>query len=321
MKRFSLLLVTIVGLLVGIFVVGSIGFGTVAAAVATIGWLGFGVFVFYTLLVLTLLALAWQWVAPGTRGHYRDFLYGRIMREAASETLPFSQLGGIVLGTRVVAQAGVPEPLVMASLIADITLELVAQLVFTLFGLAILVMVMVPGRDTHLLTIIAIGLGVSALGLGLLIVAQKPLLAFSGTLSARLLPAAAEAVKAVPRFLDQIYAAPARLIACFAMHIVTWFAAGAGAWIVLKFSGQSIALDHVLAIEALIFAVRAVAFFVPGALGVQEGAYLLIAPVFGLPMSAAIALSIIKRGRELAIGVPTLLFWQANELRAATRKS
>ena len=118
--------------------------------------------------------------------------------------------GGIVLGTRVVAQSGVPEPLVMASLIADITLELVAQLVFTPFGFAILLMVMVPGRDTHLLTIIAIGLGISALGLGLLIIAQKPLLAFSGTLSARLLPAAAEAVKAVPGFLDQIYAAPVR---------------------------------------------------------------------------------------------------------------
>lgn len=319
MKRYSLLLITIIGLLVGIFVVGSIGFETVAAAVTTIGWLGFGVFVLYTLFVLTVLALAWQWVAPNTPGHYLNFLYGRIMREAASETLPFSQVGGIVLGTRVVAQSGVPEPLVMASLIADITLELVAQLVFTLFGLGMLVIVMVPGRDSHLLTIITIGLVLSGLGLALLILGQKPLLAFSGTLSARLLPAAAAAVTAIPTFLGEIYRQPLRLIGCFGAHIVTWFAAGAGAWIVLQFSGQRIAVDHVLAIEALIFAVRAVAFFVPGALGVQEGAYLLIAPVFGLPMSAAIALSIIKRARELAIGIPTLLFWQANELRSATR--
>lgn len=309
-----------VGLVVGIFLVGSIGFRQVAATVATIGWVGFGIFVFYTLVVLTLLTLAWHWVAPETRGHYWHFFYGRIMREAASETLPFSQLGGIVLGTRVVAQSGVPEPLVMASLIADITLELVAQLVFTLFGLAMLFTVVIPGRDRHVLMIAGTGLGVSALGLMLLVLAQKPLLSLSATLSARLLPAATDAVRAVPRLLDEIYGSPRRLIACFGMHIVTWFAAGAGAWLVLRFSGQRVALDHVFAMEALIFAVRAVAFFVPGALGVQEGAYLLIAPVFGLPLSAVIGLSIIKRGRELAIGIPVLLFWQANELRVASRK-
>ena len=71
----------------------------------------------------------------------------------------------------------------------------------------------------------------------------------------------------------------------------------------------------VVAIEALIFAVRSIAFVVPGALGVQEGAYLLLAPLFGLDPEAAIALSLLKRARDVVIGLPALLTWQAGEGR------
>ena len=70
-----------------------------------------------------------------------------------------------------------------------------------------------------------------------------------------------------------------------------------------------------LAIEALVFAVRSIAFVVPGALGVQEGAYLLIAPLFGLDPQAAIALSLLKRARDVTIGLPALVAWQAGEGR------
>lgn len=321
MGRYTLVAITLAGLFAGVFVVGSIGFAPVLAAVAAIGWVGFSAFVAYSLLVLTVLALAWQVVAPDTPGGYRAFLFGRIMREAASETLPFSQLGGIVLGTRLVIRAGIAEALVVASLIADITLELVAQLVYTLFGIAMLATLMMPGRDMRVFILSCEGLGVTAAALGLLIAGQKTLLTFSDRLFRQLLPNNIISFNVISDILDNIYRTPVRVLSCFLLHIVTWFAAGAGAWIALAFARHPLALDHVLAIEALIFAVRAIAFFVPGALGVQEGAYLLIGPIFGLSPRLAIALSLIKRARELAIGVPTLLIWQGGEVRAARRSS
>jgi hypothetical protein len=52
---------------------------------------------------------------------------------------------------------------------------------------------------------------------------------------------------------------------------------------------------------------------VPGALGIQEAAYAGLAPVFGLPQEIGLAASLLKRARELTIGIPVLLVWQAME--------
>jgi len=48
---------------------------------------------------------------------------------------------------------------------------------------------------------------------------------------------------------------------------------------------------------------------------VQEVAYALAAPLFGLPPESALALSLAKRARDVAIGLPTLLCWQFAEAR------
>ncbi|HXE27118.1 MAG TPA: hypothetical protein VN656_01325, partial [Stellaceae bacterium] len=66
-------------------------------------------------------------------------------------------------------------------------------------------------------------------------------------------------------------------------------------------------------IEGLLYAVRSVAFMVPMAAGIQEGGYLVVGAAFGLPPDQALALSLLKRGRDLALGVPALLGWQALE--------
>jgi len=40
----------------------------------------------------------------------------------------------------------------------------------------------------------------------------------------------------------------------------------------------------------------------------------------GLDPAAALALSLMKRARDVAFGVPSLLFWQAAEARALAKK-
>jgi uncharacterized membrane protein YbhN (UPF0104 family) len=56
-----------------------------------------------------------------------------------------------------------------------------------------------------------------------------------------------------------------------------------------------------------------VAFFVPGAIGVMEGGYVLLGPIFGLPADIALSLALIKRGRDLAIGLLAIAVWQTLE--------
>jgi uncharacterized membrane protein YbhN (UPF0104 family) len=75
-----------------------------------------------------------------------------------------------------------------------------------------------------------------------------------------------------------------------------------------------------LLLESLGQAIRGAAFAIPGALGVQEGGYLLLAPLVGLPPDVALAVSLAKRARELLLGVPGLLylhFWERGAIAAA----
>ena len=83
--------------------------------------------------------------------------------------------------------------------------------------------------------------------------------------------------------------------------------------------GAEISIWSALSIESLIFTLRSVAFAIPGAIGVQEAAYALAAPLFGLPPETALALSLAKRARDLSLGLPTLLAWQISEARAVLR--
>jgi len=77
--------------------------------------------------------------------------------------------------------------------------------------------------------------------------------------------------------------------------------------------GHPVSWLAALLLESLGQAIRGAAFAVPGALGVQEGGYLLLAPLAGLPPDAALALSLAKRAREILLGLPGLLylhFWE-----------
>jgi hypothetical protein len=74
-----------------------------------------------------------------------------------------------------------------------------------------------------------------------------------------------------------------------------------------------------LLLESLGQAIRAAAFAIPGSLGVQEGGYLLLAPLAGLRPDVALALSLAKRIRELLLGIPGLVFLHFSE-RAFRRR-
>lgn len=319
--RLAAVLVTVAGLAVTLVLLAIVGFGDVLAVVRRIGVAGFVIYTSYTFAILAVLGLAWFAVAPGLgRDRLGAFIWGRTTREAATDVLPFSQLGGIVVGARSVIVAGVPQPLVYASLVADQTTELAAQLVYTLFGVAALALLLSRQPTSgDILILAATGLGASVAIMVAFTVLQRPLLAFAGRVGGAILPGAEAAMLGVRDTLDGIYRRPRRVIASFLLHIVTWVGSGAGAGIALHFIGVDIPLLDIIVIESLIFTLRTAAFLVPGAIGLQEGAYVLLGPMFGLPAEAALALSLLKRARDLAIGVPVMIAWQLGEGRGMVR--
>ncbi|MGH7086579.1 MAG: lysylphosphatidylglycerol synthase domain-containing protein, partial [Acetobacteraceae bacterium] len=122
-------------------------------------------------------------------------------------------------------------------------------------------------------------------------------------------------VRLMQREIRLIYASRARVAMASLLHLGAWVANGVGSWLIMRLIGTDIGLAAALAIEGLLQAALTVAFAVPGFAGVQELAYVGLGGIFGLPADAAIAVSLVRRARDLAVGVPILLVWQLTEAR------
>jgi len=98
-------------------------------------------------------------------------------------------------------------------------------------------------------------------------------------------------------------------------HMISWLLGGLEIMLIMHFLGHDIGLREGLVIESLGQASKAAGFMIPGALAVQEGGYVLVCSAFGIGADAAIALSLVKRVREIGLGLPGLIGWQILEAR------
>jgi putative membrane protein len=320
--RAGTLVATLLGLAVALWAFGSTGFDGVIAIVRRLGVGGFLVFCFYSLGVFVVLGAAWLTAAPGEpAARLGLFSWGRLIRESVSDLLPFAQIGGIIVATRTLAAHGVPSARVYASMIADMTTELASQLVFTLFGLAIMGSILLGEGANGLRPLVFGGTLAMAMIAILFLIGQRWVLRMAAGLAGRMLPASAGRVRGVDAELAHIYQRRGRVAGAFVLNLGAWVASATGGWIVLRLVGNTLSFWSVMSLESLIFTLRSVAFFVPGALGVQEAAYALAAPLFGLPAETALALSLAKRARDVALGLPSLLVWQIGEMRAVVGRT
>ncbi len=321
MLKYAALILTALGLGAAIWLIGQTGFAQVGAAVARIGIGGFLVMMLWSGFCLSLLGVAWLAVAPGLpQSQVGTFAWARTTREGATDVLPFSQFGGLVIGARTAISGGIRPALVYASLIADQTTELAAQLAFTLFGVVMLASLLGGGgHGPDILPMVLGGTAVLAAIMAGFAFAQRPMLRMAQGLAGRLLPGSVATMAALTDELDAIYRQRGRVILAFLVHLFAWVMAGVGGWIALTLMGFSVRFSAIVGLESLIFTLRTVAFAIPGGIGVQEAAYVLIGPIFGLPPSAGLALSLVKRARDISIGIPAVLGWQSGEWRAVRR--
>ena len=313
-----LLLASAAGLAVALWTFGATGWAGIAAAAARIGPGGFALFCLWFLGVFGLLGAAWH-VAALDEPPQRIWLFiaARMLREAAADLLPFSQLGALVPGVRLLITQGVPQDRANAALLVDMTTEMAAQVVFSVAGLALFLVTVTSGpQAAHLRPMIFAGTAVMLAVMAVFLIAQRSGLTFASRLASRILPGGQAAADAIGAQLRVVYARPGVVALAFAYNLLAWTGSAVGAWIALRLMGVPAAFWAIVMVESLIFTLRSVAFMIPGALGVQELSYALLAPVAHLPPEALLALSLVKRGRDVVIGVPTLLSWQWSEMRA-----
>lgn len=320
MRKLSFVLAGI-GLLVSIALVFWFGFGGVVAAIASAGWRGFVTICAWQLLLFLVCGLAWHIIVPQGAAHRLWlFVWGRMVRDASCNCLPFSQVGGFIFGARAITLHGISWPLATASTVVDVTAEFLAQLAFTGIGLGIL---LARAPRSGLAVPVEIGLGLAVMAGFVFVWLQQraaPLFARIGQrISSRWFGTAKDGIDILHQEFSMIYDNAMRLAVGFSMHVLGWIGAGAAGWIAYRFVGVPIDFDDALAIEALVSAAAAMAFLVPVNAGVQEAGYAGLGAIFGVPPELSLGVSLIRRARDLVVGVPILLVWQLLEVRRVRR--
>ncbi|HEX4080812.1 MAG TPA: lysylphosphatidylglycerol synthase domain-containing protein [Rhizomicrobium sp.] len=315
MKGLSIAL-AIAGLALGTLLVGWYGFGPVAKAMLSVGGWGFAAYCAWQLVTMVVLGLAWRIVAP-PKGALQllPFVWGRMVRDSAAACLPFSMIGGFVFGVRAAALCGLAWSVATLSTIVDLTAEFLAEIAFTVAGVAELF-----SRDVSPPLTMPFAIGLAAMLIAGAAVLRwwkgaPPLFARMGRriMGDRL---ARQAKLEMPeRELEEIYGHSGRMAAGTAAHFVGWICKGAGNWIAFRLLGLHVDVMAALAIEALLHALLIPAVIVPGYAGVQEAGYAALGTLFGIPPNISIAVSLLRRARDLAIGIPILLVWQFAEAR------
>ncbi len=316
MKKLSYIL-ALLGVLVSTLLIAWFNVGRVASDALSVGWDGFALLIGWQLLIFVVLGIAWDTLIQRNPNYGLPvFVWGRMVRDSAANCLPFSQIGAFIFGARAVTLLRVGWPVATASTVVDVTAEFLAQMTFTAIGLVILLL-RVP--NSALALPLAIGLGVAVTAAVGFIVVQRgaaPLFArIGGRIAARRLNAAQDRLDAVQAEMTRLYAQPLRLAMSWTMHLTGWIGTGIAGWLAFRLLGQPIDIASALAIEALVSALAAVAFLVPVNAGVQEAGYVGLGAVFGVPPEIALSASLIRRARDMVIGVPVLLIWQFAEFR------
>jgi glycosyltransferase 2 family protein len=308
--------VPIVAALAGLAVMAALiaifGAGAVLGSLLAVGWRGFVAICLIHLVLIAVMGFAWRGLVP--RAPTWPFLWGRLVRDAGSEVLPLSPVGGCVLGARALSLAGIPGSVAAASTIVDLTLEFFAKLAYTGLGLVLLVGLR-PGSQIALP--LTVGLAAASLAAVGFVAAQHHSFGLLDRLAHILGRGWAERIAAgnaaLHAALVRTYRRTIGLWTGFLLHLACWIAGAIEAWIALHLAGATLSFMTVLVIESLLYAIRTFAFAIPNAVGVQEGAYILIGASFGLAPEMALALSLLKRARDLTIGLPALGVWQIVE--------
>jgi putative membrane protein len=306
-----------IGVLLFAGVLISQDFPAIMATLAHAGWGLLLVAMFHLLpLLLDAMAICVLFEQASGRSPYWDSLLARWVGESANSLMPAGQIGGPVLMARHLAQRGMRMQEAAAAITVSTTLQTFAQIVFALIGVVVLGAQTGHFSSVALRTSALIASAFLAVQVGGFYLIQRRGLfgkltravrRFTGNRNWSQWVAQAQAIDIA---VEGIYRRNSAVTASFLLSLIGWIVGTGEVYLIASFLGAPVSWRDALLLESLGQAIRGAAFAIPGALGVQEGGYLLLAPLAGLSPDTGLALSLAKRARELLLGLPGLLYWR-----------
>ena len=268
--------------------------------------------------VLPMLANARDWQTL-IRGANRPGLAGMLhlvwIRESVNGMLPVARVGGEIVSFRLMRRRGLRGSTAAASLIVDTQLTLISQMLFTMVGIGYL---FTHAASNALRLAGNLAWGVVALApilvLFALIQHASPFERISGLLN-RMTSGRLAALVGESAHIDRQILTIWRRRGVVLRYLFFWQPLQACTtaleiWLALHFLHAPVGVFQAIVIESLIQALSSAAFFVPGALGVQEGGFILIGGALALDPSTCLALAGARRIRDLLVYSPGLVAWQ-----------
>jgi putative membrane protein len=253
------------------------------------------------------------------RSSLRDAILARWVGESANSFLPAGPIGGPVVMARYFAQRGMTMRDAAAGVTVSTTLQALAQMIFALMGVAMLGAHASQGTEHAIRVPLIIAGGVLAFCLtgfylmqrrGLFGKLMRVIKRFSGKRDWARITDQADAIDLA---VQDAYGRRGRAAASFLLSFAGWIIGTAEVYLILQLLQFPVGWGDALLLESLGQAIRAAGFAIPGSLGIQEGGFLLLAPLAGLRPETALALSLAKRAREVILGAPGLLYLHLSE--------
>ena len=299
----------LVGAAILAYLLATLDLQSISAAILGAFW-ALPLIVVLHLVQLALSGCAWRAILPHAAA-WSVFFRIRWIREGVAGLLPFGPLSAGVVGTRLLARYGVTAAEATASLTVDLTVEMVAQIVFLLCGIALLpAESMTRQALTWIVPALFVAIGMCA---AFLIAQRIGMLRLFDIGLARL---ARRWPRHSPREASGFHEAlltlhrnPKLLLTAVLFHSASWMLGSGEIWLALHALDHVISLQSAFILESIGMAVRSAGFAIPGTLGVQEAGFVLAGGLVGLSPDLAIALSFIKRIREFLVAASGLLVW------------
>jgi putative membrane protein len=265
-------------------------------------------------LYIDALAIAVLFDAGLKRVTQKNALLTRWAGESANSLMPGGQLGGPVLMARHLAKLGMQMQEAAGAITVSTTLQTFAQIMFALVGVMLLGAQASHVSEHALRTTSLVASGFLAVQVGGFYLLQRRGMFSKVIRTVTRLSGKRDwsqwmiQAQAIDTSVQSIYARVGPVCSSLLLSLLGWFVGTGEVYLIALFLGTPVSWSNALLLESVGQAIRGAGFAIPGALGVQEGGYLLLAPLAGLAPNAGLALSLAKRTRELLLGIPGLLY-------------
>lgn len=318
---------SVAGMITGLFVLTLLvvlqGAGDIFTMLAKTGW---------TLLFLTLIWLpsliftteSWRLLfRKEVKPAFSYSLAATWMGRSVNSLLPVATIGGEIAKARLMTLWGSSGIDATASMLVDKTVQVLAVIVWGLIGISLLIYL--KDDDTFAMTALA-GFGLLTLGVfGFFLVQRAGMFNLLAKIGASLVKSdkwdgISFNAKAVDETVLVIYRHQSRFWWSVIIKSLGLMVQTGEVWLACYLLGIPIGTIEAMILKSLTSTLGDIAFIIPNAYGIQEGAYIVIGAMFGLTPDLALAVSLATRIRELIVDVPGLLYWQFHESKLLLKK-